>query len=102
MANQPLTERMSRLALSFPSVARMVESGMLPGIAPWNASKFHDFMGNPGFRLGSGANASLAFISHVWGCGSHRHAFDLRNAFARWDEAHRAAFKAWASDPWWA
>ncbi len=27
--------------------------------------------------------------------------FDVGAAFMKWDAAHRAAFVAWASDPWW-
>lgn len=28
-------------------------------------------------------------------------AFNVTEAFGAWDKAHRAAFLAWASDPWW-
>ena len=39
----------------------------------------------------------LFTIDAAWNCAP----FDVVNAMGTWDAAHRAAFVAWASDPWW-
>ena len=52
---------------------------------------------------GSGARCAVAFVLYLW---SGRHLwkaqhFDLREAWGCWDDAQRAAWQAWAADPWW-
>lgn len=80
-------ERMSRLAESFPTLEGQ------PGVRPWDPTRFADQEDQ-----GSGHRAAVQFVLHVWNTANP---FDIE-AFASWDSAHRAAFVAWAKDPWWA
>lgn len=60
----------------------------------------------------SGSRHAAAFVLSVWsGLTQWRDTqlresgsgwkFDLHEALQAWDDAHRAAFAAWAKDPWW-
>jgi hypothetical protein len=92
-------QRIENLALSFPSIRSNVEAGYLPGVSPWDPSDFDDYRRNPTMEHGSGMRSVIDFIWHVW---SGENCFSLRTAFGRWDRSHTAAWKAWASKPWWA
>lgn len=55
------------------------------------------------YTPGSGARHAARFVLAVW---SNRSSwglgrFDVMEALGCWDNAHRAAFMAWAKDPWW-
>jgi hypothetical protein len=87
--------RMSALALSFPSLRQA------DGLAPWEPEPFARWMrsGAPGH----GAKCAGQFLLSVWNPSTRWKGgrFDLHEALAIWDEAHRAAFLAWARAPWW-
>ena len=52
----------------------------------------------------SGAHHAARFILAVWNNDAEGTCdrFDVIEALAIWDEEHRAAFLAWAKNPWWA
>lgn len=81
---------MSALCATFPSIRAA------PGVRPWDPDALARWGGATGSA--DGARESVAFVLSVW---SPDHAFDLSRALAVWDATHRAAFLAWASDPWW-
>lgn len=90
---------MVRLAHSFPTLRGFR--------GPWNIDAFrHHARG-----LSHGGRAAAAFVLSVWNpvenkkpgrgsphCGLR---FDLQDALGVWDSEHRAAFVAWAREPWW-
>lgn len=73
----------------------------VPGSAPWDARAF-DAWGASG-TLRHGELVPVQFIlavrdsNHDWRSGR----FGLMDALSVWDSTHRAAFVAWASNPWW-
>lgn len=85
------------LALSFPTLR-----SSFPWLTAekWEADKFDKMIG----PQCDGAIHAARFVLSVWNphpkrkCGK----FDLHNALSCWDRSHRAAFVAWAQDPWWA
>lgn len=89
--------RIVELALSFPTLA-----SNFPWLTAekWEADKFDKMIG----PQCDGAIHAARFVLSVWNphpkrkCGK----FDLHNALSCWDRQHRAAFLAWAQDPWWA
>lgn len=88
--------RIRKLALSFPTLR-----DAYGGVLPWKAADLDRFACEP---VSDGARHAARFVLAVWdnaggwGCGR----FDVIEAMAVWDPDHRAAFLAWASDPWWA
>ncbi len=55
-------------------------------------------VGKPRRRLKGPAEGEWAFpVETPWRSGP----FDVVDALGTWDGAHRAAFAAWAQDPWW-
>jgi len=91
---EPKTVAIEDLAHSFPCLRRAV------GIRPWDANLLADWAGGP---VSHGERVTAQFVLAVWcpdeawPCGR----FDLMEALAVWDLPHRAAFLAWATDPWW-
>ena len=88
-------EHITLLARSFPTLARQAD-----GLAPWDADELDRWTCGP--VPGSGALHAARFVLAVWRdapweCGP----FDVVSAMAAWDEHHRAAFLAWAAEPWW-
>lgn len=111
--------RMTRLAQRFPTLDRA------DGIEPFDASRLdawacsgapcHGARWAARFLLAvwSGRHSALKHtrklkedgevVAHLfraetpWGCG----VFDVVSAMGTWDDEHRAAFLAWAKDPWW-
>ncbi len=83
------------LARSFPSLCAA------DGLAPWDPEALDRWACGP--VPCSGALHAARFVLAVWNvhaeweCGG----FDLVRAVGAWDTAHRAAFLAWASQPWW-
>jgi hypothetical protein len=100
-----LREQMVLLARSFPTLQECpsLEDGkgdraLAPGIYPEGLDKWAC-----GPAPGHGARCAAQFIlavfntSRKWKCGR----FDLMEAMGCWDAEHRAAFVAWAKEPWW-
>jgi len=52
---------------------------------------------------GSGSRWAARFVVSLWRWrdADSPYAFVFAPAWAAWDDAHRAAWKAWAADPWW-
>ena len=48
-------------------------------------------------NAGSGAVYAAEFILSLWDLS----ALDIGRAWGVWDSEHRAAWKAWAANPWW-
>lgn len=53
--------------------------------------------------VGAGSLMAGRFVLQVWNPHTKWTAgrFNVVEALQRWDEVHRAAFLAWARDPWW-
>lgn len=119
-ARRALKTRPSMLADGKGSAERGVESMSLlteafhvlvgrPGVRPWDVEQLH------AYALSGGATESMRhairFVLDVW----NNQAIDVLDeeadgdlghfrsveALAGWDAGNRAAFVAWASDPWW-
>lgn len=88
-------ERMSALCEQFPTLRGR------PGVSPWDPGLFGEQVRAP--WACAGARDAIRFVCGVWSV-SHPGAqgFDLHKALGRWDASHRAAFNAWAAQPWWA
>lgn len=86
---------MRLLAVSFPTLSQA------EGTRPWNPERLDAWAAGP--VPGSGARYAARFVLAVWnGSGSWKCGrFDVVDAFAAWDRAHREAFLAWAAKPWW-
>jgi DNA primase len=82
------------LANSFPAL-----TGLQIRLNGWDATKLDMECS----KLSPSGRASVQFVLSVWDprqewlCGS----FDVVQALDLWDSEHRAAFVAWATDPWW-
>lgn len=85
-------ERITRLRDSFPSLLDHFDG------QAWDTEALSDWKNGP-YASSGGAHAA-AFVLHVW--NHYRFAFDLGGAMDHWDGAHRAAWQAWAADPWFA
>jgi len=89
--------KMSELATSFPTLA-----GGVPGVLPWDAEALEEWAAGP--APSHGGLCAARFVLSVWnGCTDDWRCgrFDAMEALGCWDNQHRAAFVAWASDPWW-
>jgi hypothetical protein len=87
--------RMTLLAETFPTLKNA------PGVDPWEPHELNRWaLGprSPGERWAARFVLNLWNQSEDWECGS----FDVFEALARWDNAHRRAFAMWALNPWWA
>ncbi len=90
-----LDARMTTFAQTFPSLWEA------PGTVRWNANTLDHWAANT--PLSPGELWTVRFVlavwdaSHPWQCGR----FDVMEALRVWDPKHRAAFLAWANDPWW-
>lgn len=90
----PLEERMAALAEAFPALEGA------PGVRPWDAVELDRWAAGP--VPSGGAVLAAQFVLQVynwtacWSCGP----FCLGRAIAVWDEGQRAAFAAYARDPW--
>lgn len=66
----------------------------------WDIDRFMQPLG----VAGSGHRAALCFIASVWNPGYAREngwTFDVMDALSCWDSSMRAAFCAWAANPFW-
>lgn len=86
--------RFVSLCWSFPSLQEA------PGIEPWRPEDLDAWAIGPAGTAGS--RHAAAFVLAVWAPAPWRVGpFDAVEALKVWDERHRAAFTAWAKDPWW-
>jgi len=89
-----LNERMSRLALSFPALARA------PGVSPWESDKFIRWV-----QKGGGSHGEKTcgkFVLLVWNNFDWGEKFNLAEAISVWDKENYKAFLEWVKNPWWA
>lgn len=87
--------KMAALARSFPCIAKA------PAVKLWDANGLDQWASEvPIFH---GELVTVRFLLAVWDPDFYWRCarFDLMETLRAWDEAHRAAFLAWASDPWW-
>ncbi len=90
-----MKERMLALAMSFPSYRDKIagETVSYPG---WDAPRVLCWVE----EASSVERRVYRFLLFVWDASENH--FDLRDALLVWDAEHRAAFLAWAQEPWWA
>ena len=92
----------TELGLSFPQLGARFD-GVAPGLDPWDVNTFGAWVVEG--PLGGGARWAGIFVLSVWNADAPGDfglpAFDVHSALSVWDRAHRAAFLAWAADPWW-
>ncbi len=95
MDNDELGERMTGLARGFPAMRGA------PGIDPWRPGELDRWAAGPASH---GERHAARFLLAVWDPSTAWEAgrFDAMEALRVWDPAHRAAYLAWADDPWWA
>lgn len=90
-----LEAKMTAFARTFPS---MMDA---PGVPLWDADTLDRWAAET--PLSHGERVTARFLLAVWDpgpswlCGR----FDVMEALRIWDDEHRAAFVAWAEDPWW-
>jgi hypothetical protein len=100
--------RLSRLARSFPALASAPARLFA---APWDPIEFAEY-----YRpASSGEKDAALFVLSVWNPTTDWRKlaklardrsptggfFDVHRALGNWDVGNRAAFLAWARDPWW-
>lgn len=83
---RPFAERLADLAETFPTLKNA------DGLRPFDADRLRRW----GATQGSGAGHAVAFVAHVY---NYANPFELARAMGVWDAEHRAAFAAWAADP---
>lgn len=90
-----LKQNMAALARSFPCIAKY------PAAKLWDSNALDKWAFDT--PISHGELVTVRFLLAIWDpdffwrCGR----FDFMDAFGVWDEQHRAAFLAWANDPWW-
>lgn len=85
--------RLSELCATFPALRGM------EGTAPWDA----DRLATRWHTASGGERAAICFVLNVWNHHARWHCGPFTmNDFSRLDEDNRAAFVAWAREPWWA
>ena len=100
-----LEDKLAEIAERFPSLRTKPHTGCA-GMGRYDAAKLDEWAHENWNTLcsSSGAREAVRFIlslwseTHEWKCGRFR----LRLAWGAWDSEHRAAWQAWATDPWWA
>ncbi len=102
--------RMVQLAHLFPTL-KCEELSFVDG---WNVNDVIEFLKGGACALGASYHAAR-FLLMVWNTSTDWDRvikdkpsrkvvppqFNLARAMVRWDQHHRAAFNAWARDPWW-
>jgi hypothetical protein len=87
--------KMTAFAQTFPSMEKA------SGVKLWDAHTLdrwaNSFTGSHGELVTARFLLAVWDPEHTWSCGR----FELMEALRVWDERHRAAFLAWASNPWW-
>lgn len=91
---EPERQRMSNLALSFPSLREA------PGVREWDPNALNIWATGSATSIG---RVSASFILNVWEPSTAWEAgpFELMRALRTWDSEHRAAFASWSAQPWW-
>lgn len=104
-----MNAEMEELARTFPSSETF---GNL--VSPWDALELLKMLCSQGWSHGERATAQ--FLLSVWSPGTDwvelarehgfeypesAETFELHDALGVWDRPHRAAFLAWAKEPWW-
>ncbi len=98
---------MTRLAHLFPSMKDA------PGVEPWDVDRFLGWACDARSDVTGVGFHVVRFLLQVWGCrtswrdvatsqgldGSHLEPFNVVQACATWDEAHRLAFLSWVEVP---
>ena len=71
-------------------------------LRPWDANRFDARAAESG--LSHSERVTAQFLLAIWNPNAEWRSgrFDLMEALRIWDFEHRAAFLAWANDPWWA
>jgi hypothetical protein len=83
------TKRLTELAKTFPDLADVM------GAEAFDVGKMREWLEGPG-AIG-GAYHAAQFLLMVAGVGQ---SFDVVSAMITWNDACKAAFLAWAKDPW--
>lgn len=92
MSTREEIEKIQGLAESFPSLRGN------PYVRAWDPKALDEWAAG---LASTGEKLSAQFVLAVWNqfeewkCGR----FDVLDAYARWDEKHWDAFRAWACDP---
>lgn len=91
-----LEAKMAAFARSFHAIRNA------PGVPLWDADTLDRWAAETPLSHGELVTARFVLAvwdpNHQWRCGR----FYLMEALRIWDDNHRAAFLAWAKDPWWA
>jgi hypothetical protein len=113
-------QQMTALARLFPSMNRQHphwEGEMVPGCDPWEPEELVRWLNTSGEPTSGSRHAAL-FLLSVWNDTDWAKfglkvrnepktlrrrigRFDFNDAFASWDEKHRAAALAWFLNPFW-
>ena len=90
-----MRRRLENLASSFPALRGK------PGVVPWNSDALDTWAAR---GASHGERLCAQFVLSVWNHQERWHAgpFEVVTAFMVLDEENRAAFLAWAREPWWA
>jgi hypothetical protein len=94
LGRHPAAERMAELAESFHALRGR------PGVRPWSPLALAREAYVSG-ALSGPTQLAAGFVLKVWNRDFACPEFDVLDALQRWDRHHRAAFLAWAADPWW-
>lgn len=89
-----MEQKMTALAMSFRAYREKVARGQLHEL--WDAQRVSEWLETAAW----GERRVYRFLLSVW--DKSENSFDLHDALSVWDDEHRAAFIAWAKDPWWA
>ena len=91
-------DKIFALLLTFPSLRWRAALEL----SKWNALRFDTWAADSGLSHGERVTAQFVLAvwdpNHDWRCGR----FSVMEALRLWDDGNRAAFLAWAADPWWA
>ncbi len=98
----PDRRRMVELVRRFPTLREAACVGKYPG--EFCSVTFRRWVRRHAYSHAQ-QHAAAFVLAVFWGGNRHRVAglprFDVVDAMGTWDEAHRAAFRAWAEAPWW-
>ena len=90
-----LDAKMAAFARTFPSMA------MATDVNFWDANALDRWVTETPLSHGELVTARFLLAvwddANAWRCGR----FELMEDLRVWDDRHRAAFLAWANDPWW-
>ncbi len=98
-----LEDRLGEIASKFPTLRKVPFTGC-EGQGRYDAFKLDEWAAERIPQLSSGTLGSIRFILYLWdGTREWKSGrFWLRRSWGIWDSEHRAAWQAWATEPWWA